>query len=81
MFINSLTVGVVVNDDLDSPITIDLTMGTFKNAANTEWSLDLSQTTTGRIQVVGDYSFDCEVSGTPVSDGVFTGNLTCMVTE
>ena len=82
MFINDLPVGIIVNEDLTSPITVNLAMGAFKNADNVDWNLDLSQTApAGTVQASGDYSFDCEVSGIPTSDGVFTGNLTCMVTE
>ena len=82
VFVNDMPVGVVVNEDLDSPLSVELSMGAFKNAADTKWNLELSQTTpTEIVQTAGDYSFDCVVSGIPVSDGVFSGNLTCTVTE
>jgi len=83
IFINDLIVSVSVVQALDNPLSVVLSKGTFKNADNvewTDWSLDKTSPS-GTVKAVGDYSFDCTVSGTPPTDGSFTGSITCTVTE
>ncbi len=82
VFVNELPVIVVVTKELSSPLSVTLTMGTFKNSSDDEWTLDLDTTSpSGTVQETGDYSFECVVSGTPPTDGEFTGSITCTVTE
>ena len=83
IFVNDLIVSISVVQALDNPLSVVLSKGTFKNADNvewTDWSLDKTSPS-GTVKAVGDYSFDCTVSGTPPTDGSFTGSITCTVTE